>query len=190
MPGAETLILIGKAKRGDREAWTEVLQRYYDRWLRKYHGDLGSTVRRLYDTQDIVQSAVGDALRDIPRLESEAAFFSWVTSIIRHKVAQRRRELKREAQLEEPGPGGLENLGDTEKQGPDSRASNLDSYVRTLEVMLELFPKHPEPMAAVNMMFLEGCSVEEIIGRFGKSRSSVYRWLRTGIELLKMRMDP
>ena len=76
MKSDQTLVLIGEAKRGDRDAWAKVLELYYDRWLRKYHGDLGSTVGRLYDTQDLVQSAVGDAIRDIPDLRSEAAFFS------------------------------------------------------------------------------------------------------------------
>lgn len=66
MSPRETLLLVQRARGGDGEAWGELLERYYNRWLGRYHADLGSTIRKLYDTQDLVQSAVGDAMRDIP----------------------------------------------------------------------------------------------------------------------------
>ena len=70
--------------------------RYHDHWLRKFHGNLGTTIRRLYDTEDLIQSAITDAMNDIGGLENEGAFYTWVTSIIRHKIAMRRRRLIRE----------------------------------------------------------------------------------------------
>ena len=83
-----------------------MLERYYGAWLNKYHGDLGTAVRKLYDTQDLVQSAIGDAMRDVSKLRNEAAFFTWVTSIIRHKLANARRRVERERPLAEPRSGG------------------------------------------------------------------------------------
>jgi RNA polymerase sigma factor (sigma-70 family) len=201
MARVETIALVRKAREGDRQAWRDLLEQYYTSWLGRYHGQLGSTVRRLYDTQDLVQSAVGDVLRDLPQLKSEAAFYTWVTSILRHKVAHRRRELRREVSLGDGSKSGavesLEKLGgpagpgkQPEGGGPEPSATELDDYIRALDVILDLFPRHPEPMAAVAMMFLDALPVEDMVERFGKSKSSVYRWLEEGLALLKRRLKP
>ncbi len=187
MAKTDTILLVRKAQSGDRAAWDTLLERYYDLWLGKYHGDLGKTVHKLYDTQDLVQSAVVDAMKDLPQLENEAAFFSWVTSIIRHKVGLKRRRLAREEA--QGSQGTLSDLPDDDT-GPVSRVGELDDYLRTLEKILELFPEHPEPMAAVTMMFLDDCSARDMVERFGKSKSSVYRWIEQGIELLKGQLAP
>ena len=114
-----------------------------------------------------------------------------MTSIIRHKVAQRRRELEREPREKNKGDGASPELSlpDQKNKSPAETVARLDSYTNTLEAILELFPEYPEPMAAVNMMFLDGCDIEQLVERFGKSRSSVYRWLEKGISLLKIRVN-
>ena len=185
MTQAETVALVRQAREGDRGAWDALLERYYERWVGKYHRDLGSTIRKLYDTQDVVQSAVGDALRDLPQLENEAAFFTWVTSIIRHKIATRRRRLGREMPGGKNSGQGLSQAADPDDAGPEPSAAELDDYIQALDKILELFPEYPEPMAAVAMAFVDRLSVSEMLERFGKSKTSVYRWLETGIELLK-----
>ena len=185
MTQAETVALVRQAREGDRAAWDALLERYYERWVGKYHRDLGSTIRKLYDTQDVVQSAVGDALRDLPQLENEAAFFTWVTSIIRHKIATRRRRLGREMPGGKNSGPGLSQAADPDDAGPEPSAAELDDYIHALDKILELFPEYPEPMAAVAMAFVDRLSVNEMLERFGKSKTSVYRWLETGIELLK-----
>ncbi len=185
MTQAETVALVRQAREGDRGAWDALLERYYERWVGKYHRDLGSTIRKLYDTQDVVQSAVGDALRDLPQLENEAAFFTWVTSIIRHKIATRRRRLGRETPGGKNSGQGISQAADPDDAGPEPSAAELDDYIHALDKILELFPEYPEPMAAVAMAFVDRLSVNEMLERFGKSKTSVYRWLETGIELLK-----
>ncbi len=185
MTQAETVALVRQAREGDRGAWDALLERYYERWVGKYHRDLGSTIRKLYDTQDVVQSAVGDALRDLPQLENEAAFFTWVTSIIRHKIATRRRRLGREMPGGKNSGQGISQAADPDDAGPEPSAAELDDYIHALDKILELFPEYPEPMAAVAMAFVDRLSVSEMLERFGKSKTSVYRWLETGIELLK-----
>ncbi len=185
MTQAETVALVRQAREGDRGAWDALLERYYERWVGKYHRDLGSTIRKLYDTQDVVQSAVGDALRDLPQLENEAAFFTWVTSIIHHKIATRRRRLGRETPGGKNSGQGLSQAEDPDDAGPEPSAAELDDYIHALDKIIELFPEYPEPMAAVAMAFVDRLSVSEMLERFGKSKTSVYRWLETGIELLK-----
>ena len=89
-----------------------------------------------------------------------------------------------------PGPGSTLSDVPDDDTGPTTPIDELDDYLRTLEQILELFPEHPEPMAAVTMMFLDDCPVGVIVERFGKSKSSVYRWIEQGIELLKGQLAP
>ena len=63
-----------------------------------------------------------------------------------------------------------------------------DSYLSTQEVILELFPEHPETMAAVVWKFFDGCDVHEIAKRFSRPESTIYRWLVEGTNLLKRRL--
>ncbi len=66
----------------------------------------------------------------------------------------------------------------------------LDNYLHCLEVILELFPDHPEPMAATVMKLLEGFSIQEMVERFSRPERTVYRWLEKGTDLLKARLEP
>lgn len=188
MAATDTLVLVRRAKDGDRKAWADLLERYYDRWIRKYQGNLGPTVRKLYDTQDLVQSAVGDALRDISSLKSEAAFFAWVSAIIRHKLAMRRRELERESSLEGSAAKEVAERPDEHQPGPEPAVATLESYVHCLGVILELFPRHPEPMAAVIMKILDGHSIQVVAERLGRPERTAYRLLQKGTDLLKARL--
>jgi DNA-directed RNA polymerase specialized sigma24 family protein len=102
-----TVSLVRRAKRGDRDAWTELVDRYYDLWLNQYHGHLGPRMRRVCDTEDLVHSALADALEDIGGLRNESAFFVWVTTIIRHKLAGHYRKTRKEVALDQIcGRGG------------------------------------------------------------------------------------
>jgi RNA polymerase sigma factor (sigma-70 family) len=182
-----TVILVARAKGGDREAWGCLIDRYYSSLVSRYHGDLGPAIRKLYDTRDLVQSAIGDALESIGDLQNDGAFFAWITSIIRFKIANVRRRLDREVALEGAGNSPLE-VQDREG-GPEEKVSSRDQYLHTLRIILDLFPGQPEAMAAVVMKFLEDCDIHEMVRRFDRPRRTVYRWLEEGMARLKARLD-
>jgi DNA-directed RNA polymerase specialized sigma24 family protein len=181
MEARSTQVLVQKAKSGDREAWTALVEKYYETWLRRYHGKLGTEAARLYDTQGVVNSAIGDAIRDLPTLRNDGAFFSWVTAIIRHKLAMARRC---EA-LAKPEGDDLPDVQDRKGKEPSAAVIELDTYLNTLNTILALFPEHPEHMAVVSLKLLDGCSIPQIVERMGSPERTVYAWLRKGTELLK-----
>ena len=78
----ESIELIVRAKEGDRDAWKAICERYYPLWMRKFHGKLGNDLRNVQETQDLVQSAMADAMADVGKLRNDAAFFAWVCTII------------------------------------------------------------------------------------------------------------
>ncbi len=189
MAGANTIELVKRAKSGDRGARDDLLARYYERWVDRFHGELGTTLRAVDSTHDLVQSALVDAMRDIGGLRNEGAFFAWVTMIIKRKIAQKRRRVR-----SRPRRGGgaleLDERQDPAARPPESVLGPIEDYDRVTEVMLRLFPDYPRPMAAVALRYLWGKRIEDVMDQLGGvSRRSAWLWIRQGLDLLRDRLD-
>jgi len=180
-----TVDLVRAAKAGDERAWDRLIGRFWDRWLSPYERDLGTTIRRLYDAEDLVQSAVIEAARSLGSLREEGAFFVWVTSIIRHKLARKRARVRAEGARRGSFETDLEPARDEEHE---EAVATDEEYVRVLDAILSLFPEEPDTMAAVVLAHLEGLGVEEIVARLGRPRRTVYSWIRRGEALLRKRL--
>lgn len=187
MASRSTLALVRKAREGDPAARSQLIQRYYQDWLDRVHGDLGKTIRKLYDTVDVVQSAVADALEALPTLKNEGVFFTWVTSIIRHKIASRKRRLAREVALDGltgPRPDGA--IPATQSSETDGDTNIV--YLETLDGILALFPEHPEEMTAVVLKLLDERPVRFIQEFLGLPERTVFRRIKDGMDLLRRRL--
>ena len=184
MASAESMVLVVRAKEGDREAWGALCERYYPQWLRAVHGRIGRDVRALCDTPDIVQSAIGDALRDIGDLRSEAAFFSWVSAIIRRKIADKCRT----APPMPPIP--LDRVAEpgNDDSPPGGRILSDEAYIRLLDAIIALFPVYPVPMAALYLKHFEKLDLPELMRTFGKSERSTYRLVEIALGLLRSKL--
>jgi RNA polymerase sigma factor (sigma-70 family) len=180
-----TVVLVRKARTGDPDARDALIRRYYEDWVRRFHGDIGSTVRKLYDTHDLVQSAVADAIRGLPALRDEAVFSAWVTSIIRHKIAVGRRRLAREVPIDGVPPSSLAP-GAGPAAGDDLQRE--ETYIETLDAILGLFPDHPEEMAALVLKLLDGMAVADVAAFLGASERTAFRRIENGIDLLRRRL--
>jgi DNA-directed RNA polymerase specialized sigma24 family protein len=180
----ETLDLIRRARAGDREAWESLWKHFYPKWYRTLHGQLGADLHQLYDTEDIIHSALGDALRGISSLRSEAAFFVWISLIIRHKIAQKRRALPRQEAIPldlVPEPGKADSQA-TRGRGP------VDDPEKVLLAITELRSRYPDPIDAVYLKYFERQDTQALMKLFGKSKRSVHRLVQTGLELLRTRL--
>jgi DNA-directed RNA polymerase specialized sigma24 family protein len=178
----ESAILIRRAKEGDREAWKVLCEKYYPRWLERFHNKLGDDLRGTHDTQDLVQSAIVDALRDIQSLRCETAFFSWVSAIIHRKIAKVRRNCR--AKLVP-----LEGLHDEDGE-PKARCDgyNEGDYLRLLDALLALFPDYPDNMAAVYLHYFVQLDRDAQAEAFGRSVRTVHRLTDHGVALLRARL--
>jgi RNA polymerase sigma factor (sigma-70 family) len=180
-----TTVLVRKAKSGDRSALSVLVDRFYSRWLTKFHGDLCTTIRKGYDTADLVQSALRAAMEDLPTLSNEGAFFTWVTTIIRHKIAAKRRRWRRERPLEGGGDGvtGKPQAGDD----ASTEIEREETLVAVLEDIIRLFPEHPDAMTVIILRQLDSVPIAGIAERLGTSQRRVFRLLKEGHELLRKR---
>jgi DNA-directed RNA polymerase specialized sigma24 family protein len=182
----ETIALVKRAKLGDREAWATLLALYHERWIQRYHGELGTTVRRLYDTDALVQSAIADAIRDISRLKDESVFFVWVSSILRHKLALRHRQNRRYRPLDgvepaAPAAAPANGFGEV-------AVEFSDTYLHTLEAIIAAFDEEPRWMAALVLRHLDGLEPGDVARRLGVSRRTAYHWTAAGKDFLSRRL--
>jgi len=181
---AETIVLVKRAKQGDREAWTLLVEGYYSQWQRQLHKRLHGGTCRVYETQDLIQSAIREALERIGDLKSDAAFFSWVSAIARCKHAQRAREERRARTVD------LDEELHAQWLHPDSSAQLVtqEEYERVLKALTDLFPTYPEPMTAVYLKHFEKLEIGSIARRLGKSERSAHRFVDRGLDLLRSRL--
>ena len=92
--GQDGVELVLEARKQRPEAWRELFERCESemvRFCRRFMGPR-DPLRRLYQSQDIVQEAFATAMRKIESLENDASFYAWVRTIIRHKIAVKRRD--------------------------------------------------------------------------------------------------
>ena len=189
MASKSTLSLVKRAREGDGEARSALIGRFYQDWIDKFHGDLGTSIRKMYDTGDLVQSAVADALRDLPKLKNEGLFFAWVTSIIRHKIALHHRRLRKEVALKESTNVAFQEPVTCQDHAQDSLERD-EIYLQTLDDILALFPEHPEEMAAMVLSVIDERSIGFIMEFLDLSERTVFRRIRDGVGLLKRRIGP
>jgi RNA polymerase sigma factor (sigma-70 family) len=185
MTSVESVALVRQAKAGDRKAWDELCARYYPKWLSQFHGDVGKRLRGLYDTADLVQSALGSVLKDLGDLRNEGSFFAWVSAIIRHKIAQKAKRGKGrqmvsldEVREPEESGGGVETVLVSDEQ-----------YLQLLDAILALFPAYEDAMAAVFLRYFEQMDMAALVRTFEKDERSVQRLLSDGRKLLRSRLS-
>ena len=134
--------------------------------------------RQVGDTVDLVQSALGDALKDLPALENESMFFTWVTTIARRKITAWRRRLRHPEDAFPP----------SDRTAPPTD-EKLSMYFETLDAIISLYVIHPREMTVLVWRSLDRCSWVEIAHRSGVTEGAVRGWHQKGIDLLKKRLS-
>ena len=179
-----TVDLVIDAKRQRPEAWEELFERCQGEMVRFCRRFMGARdpLRRLYHSQDIVNEAFATAIRKIDSLENDAAFYAWVRTIIRHKIAVKRRDQLRE----QPSPEiDLQTTEDDYEEELDTCEQSL----RVIETIIALFPDYPKPMTVFSMVHLEDDFGPETVAEImGVSKRTVYRRLEEATQLLRDRM--
>lgn len=106
--------LVARAQAGDEAAQAEIVRRYAPRLEGMLRGEVGEQYRARFDTEDVLQSSLGVALRDLPDLEfrTPKAFEGWLFQVARRRLLDgiRRhragpRDVRRERDLDAEGVG-------------------------------------------------------------------------------------
>jgi RNA polymerase sigma-70 factor, ECF subfamily len=158
--------LVESAAKGDRQAYGELVGRYYRPVLMECLAVLG----RLHDAEDAAQEVMLQGFTKLPTLRNPAQFPAWIRAIARNACINRLRKPKAAAGLD-----------------PDRAAATADAGYGDLQEAISLLPQ--ELRTAVMLYYFDGQDVKAVAQRMGVSTSTVYGRLQTALRQLSGRLS-
>jgi RNA polymerase sigma-70 factor (ECF subfamily) len=154
--------LVRRMLGGDERAFDEFFADYFPRLFR-------FAVLRLRDqdaAEDLVQSSLISAVRNLASWRGEATLFTWLCTICRREISawEKRTSRRVTVSLAEDDPGlraALESIG-AEAEAPDAGLARADTG-RIVQLVLDHLP--PRYSRALEWKYLEDVSVDDIARR-------------------------
>jgi len=183
-----TTQLIGAVRAGDVGAWSEIDRRYRKRLSLLVSARLPTGFRWRYDTEDLVQSTLMSAFRELDSFEAagQGSFKRWLTAILRNRLISRfryERTLKRDRSADADENKALEtvSVADEEQEAIDRAevlARTLDEASQLSDEYFQLIQRH----------YMEGLSLSEIARRDGVPLTNLRRRLGRALDALRLRL--
>jgi len=169
---SEDEVLVGAARKGDREAFGRLYQRY----ARMVHGVLLARVPP-GDADDLVQDVFITALRRLSSLREPAKFGGWIAAIARNRANDYHRNSEPVDPLEDDLPDG--QAGDP----PQDQARRAAAALAALKTLPETYRE------TLILRLVEGMTGPEIAIRTGLTHGSVRVNLHRGMQLLREKLN-
>ncbi len=182
--------LLDRARRGDREAQGELLDRFRPQLCQWARGRIEGKLRARLDESDLAQRSCISALRNFGRFEGDdlTQFAAWlhviheqnVRDAIRDHAVYRKRAVSQEC-------SDREALDDAHEPSasPSQQAMRVERSAQIAEV-LETLPDGQRE--AVRLRHLEGCSLAEIGRRLDRTEAAVAGLLKRGLAKLREKL--
>ena len=165
MDGLTDKTLVASACCGDRQAYAELIRRYYKAVFLACLGRLGRTC----DAEDTAQEAFMKGFTEIRRLRDPGQFCPWIMRIAKNDSINLLRKRQR-----------IDHSMDRLSQPADRGCEASHSI--DLERALARLPEHlRQPLV---LYYLDGQDVPKVADRLGMSASNVYQRLRTALHEL------
>ncbi len=167
--------------RDDPELAAEFLGHFHDDILRLGHGRLSPPFRRVLDTDDLVQSMLGDlwqVLGEI-RFDNRASFLSLLATRLRWKAQNRARDLRAgprrlDRQVELPA----EEIAASPTPGPPTEAAAAEEYADAAARVERLSARDRLLLQAL----LAGKTLDEIAAECGLEREAARLAVKRAVE--------
>lgn len=158
--------LVESAARGDRQAYGELVERYYRPVLLECVAVLG----QLHDAEDAAQEVMLQGFTKLPTLRNPVQFPAWIRTIARNACLNRLRRPKAATGLD-----------------PDLAAAKAEGKYGDLQEAISLLPK--ELRTAVMLYYFDGQNVKAVAQQLCISSSTVYGRLQTALRQLSERLS-
>ena len=159
--------LLHRMLDGDERAFNEFFDEYFARLYRFALPRLNGNVDA---AQEVVQSTLCKAMRNIGTFRGEAALFTWICQICRRQIADWVRETRRHSDrivLIEDSPkvqAALDSISAPDEESPDALYGHGQVGGLVRAVLDRLPARYGD---ALEWKYVEGLSVEEIGSRLG-----------------------
>ena len=152
--------LVRESRRGDREAFRELVERYQRRILSVASG----MVRNREDALELTQETFVKAFENLAKFKGESSFYTWLYRIaVNLAIDHRRRDRRQPTQSLADRPSGGEDLEaglpDQELNNPYEQTRAKELGRRVSEAIEELTPDHK---AVILLREVEGLSYDDI----------------------------
>ncbi|MEZ6007127.1 MAG: ECF-type sigma factor [Planctomycetota bacterium] len=144
MDDRELIALVKRAAAGDRQATDELVRTYMERVRDHVSRRVGQRLRRRIETEDILQSSLALAVRDLEgrdlEFEGERPFVAWLLKITERKIQMAarhhgagKRAVDRQVPLEEPGGHFAGATSPSQVAARNERAERIQSALADLD---------------------------------------------------------
>ncbi|GMU59670.1 MAG: hypothetical protein AMXMBFR34_14330 [Myxococcaceae bacterium] len=166
--GVDTAVLVGRARRGERQAESLLYRRYAPSLLEV----ATHLLRSVHAAEDVLHDAFLLAFSRLTQLRAPAQFRAWVTSIVISLVKKR---LRRQRLLRWVG---LEAVADAplDVQARDGASVEARGELAVLDAALRALPVHQR--VAWTLRHVEGEKLEDVATAMGKSLATTKRYLQ------------
>ncbi len=187
-PATTSLGLIGRAQRGDSDAFTALFERYRPRLAVLLHYRMGEALRGRVELDDLLQETFLRGFRDIEcfTYTNPGSFFRWLAAIAGHVTADAARYEARDRRRGEH----VRFRSESNPDGPDPVNTQTPSRIvarheRVERVLARLDALAPDYREVILLSKFEGLETNEIGERMGKSRGTVALLLHRGLKKLR-----
>lgn len=167
---ARDLQLVEAARKGDRQAFGKLVERYQ----RRVYALAFGIVRNREDAWDVAQEAFVKAYRNLDRFEGTSAFYTWLYRIAYNLSIDTLRDKSRRDQVDldesKKVEQALEAEGGRENHHPGEHADRKELAAVIQAALAKLTEKH---RAIIVLREIEGLSYEEMADVLGISKGTV-----------------
>lgn len=168
--------LVVSARAGDRDAYTEIMERFRENAHARAYRILGD----YHLAQDVVQEAFAEAFFDLDKLREPAAFPGWFKRIVIKRID---RILRRK----QHPMTSLEAAGDVALDEEWNHDSDRVALAETMDLALETLPEHERQVA--RDYYLDEKSQKDIADELGVPVTTIKKRLYATRQRLKSRLS-
>lgn len=174
----ELSVLIRKAKHGDQQALSELLEQHQTRLAAFVCGRLGEQVRSKAQVEDVCQEAFLRAQRNLAQFSwrGEDSLFSWLAEIAVNIIHEIVRTARREPILTAEEDVSVKDPSHARLMRRDERFDRLQEAFRELS---------PEYRQVISLARIEGLGLKEVAQRMGRSHAAARKLLCRALRSLK-----
>ena len=178
--------LVQQARKGDRDAFRVLVERYE----RKVTALAIGMLRHPDDALDVVQEAFAKAYQNLTRFKGDASFYTWIYRIALNLCIDHQRRQGRVQQVSLDVPEGDDSTApvvrdESIRGDPVRRAEDAEIRDRLRAAMAELTPEH---RAVILLREVEGLSYEEISQTLAVPKGTVMSRLHYARRQLQARL--
>jgi RNA polymerase sigma-70 factor (ECF subfamily) len=138
--------LVRRARGGDREAFDALIRRSQPHLARLVRARMGGELRAIEDSDDLVQTTLAAAVRDLPAFTPDGAgsFLRWLGSVVENKIRHHLRHLRQ--QCRDPARGQAASTGALAQLAGSGTSPSADAAERETETRYRAALEQLEPI--------------------------------------------